>query len=121
MIIHHKIPLSSKPGLVRICCFRTWTFLDPEPPALPVSRYPGGDVGVSGCDRRVLLQNSSFFTALLSQMALESNQEMDQLLGNMIEMWVDRDGQTSLSLREENCPVWLCCPSCLRTTGEFLQ
>lgn len=44
-------------------------------------------LGIMG---RVLLQNSSFFSSLLSQMASECNQEMDQLLGNVIEMWVDR-------------------------------
>ncbi|XP_036434040.1 importin-11 [Colossoma macropomum] len=53
-------------------------------------RYPVVMSVYLGVIGRVLLQNSSFFTALLSQMALESNQEMDQLLGNMIEMWVDR-------------------------------
>uniref|UniRef100_A0A8C0G4T7 Importin-11 n=1 Tax=Chelonoidis abingdonii TaxID=106734 RepID=A0A8C0G4T7_CHEAB len=41
-------------------------------------------LGVIG---RVLLQNASFFSLLLSQMACECGQE---LLGNMIEMWVDR-------------------------------
>uniref|UniRef100_A0A8C7A216 Importin-11 n=1 Tax=Nothoprocta perdicaria TaxID=30464 RepID=A0A8C7A216_NOTPE len=44
-------------------------------------------LGVMG---RVLLQNTSFFSLLLSQMACELGQELDQLLGNMIEMWVDR-------------------------------
>ncbi|KAL6035978.1 hypothetical protein STEG23_038423, partial [Scotinomys teguina] len=39
---------------------------------------------------RVLLQNTSFFSSLLNEMAREFNQEMDQLLGNVIEMWVDR-------------------------------
>uniref|UniRef100_A0AAR2IXY8 Importin-11 n=1 Tax=Pygocentrus nattereri TaxID=42514 RepID=A0AAR2IXY8_PYGNA len=53
-------------------------------------RYPVVMSVYLGVIGRVLLQNSSFFTALLSQMALEFNQEMDQLLGNMIEMWVDR-------------------------------
>uniref|UniRef100_A0A8B9JDP4 Importin-11 n=1 Tax=Astyanax mexicanus TaxID=7994 RepID=A0A8B9JDP4_ASTMX len=53
-------------------------------------RYPVVMSVYLGVIGRVLLQNSSFFSALLSQMAIESNQEMDQLLGNMIEMWVDR-------------------------------
>ncbi|KAI4884138.1 hypothetical protein NFI96_029098, partial [Prochilodus magdalenae] len=86
-------------------------------------RYPVVMSVYLGVIGRVLLQNSSFFTALLSQMALESNQEgdsvrqvsfssvisrrtfdeewteesgeemghsMDQLLGSLIEMWVDR-------------------------------
>uniref|UniRef100_A0A8I5ZYN9 Importin-11 n=1 Tax=Rattus norvegicus TaxID=10116 RepID=A0A8I5ZYN9_RAT len=39
---------------------------------------------------RVLLQNASFFSSLLNEMGHEFNQEMDQLLGNVIEMWVDR-------------------------------
>ncbi|KAG7262788.1 hypothetical protein CRUP_016587, partial [Coryphaenoides rupestris] len=39
---------------------------------------------------RVLLQNSSFFSSLLTQMASECNQGVDQLLGSVIEMWVDR-------------------------------
>ncbi|KAI7797680.1 putative importin-11, partial [Triplophysa rosa] len=53
-------------------------------------RYPvvmSTHLGVTG---RILLQNSGFFTSLLTQMAAEFNQEADQLLGNMIEMWVDR-------------------------------
>uniref|UniRef100_A0AAY4AR79 Importin-11 n=1 Tax=Denticeps clupeoides TaxID=299321 RepID=A0AAY4AR79_9TELE len=44
-------------------------------------------LGVIG---RVLLQNSGFFSSLLTQMAVECRQEADQLLGNVIEMWVDR-------------------------------
>ncbi|KAJ3604292.1 hypothetical protein NHX12_029033 [Muraenolepis orangiensis] len=44
-------------------------------------------LGITG---RVLLQNSSFFSSLLTQMASECNQGIDQLLGNVIEMWVDR-------------------------------
>ncbi|KAM7391440.1 hypothetical protein PAMP_022129 [Pampus punctatissimus] len=44
-------------------------------------------LGIMG---RVLLQNSSFFSSLLTQMASECSQEMDQLLGSVIEMWVDR-------------------------------
>uniref|UniRef100_A0A669QJN6 Importin-11 n=1 Tax=Phasianus colchicus TaxID=9054 RepID=A0A669QJN6_PHACC len=53
-------------------------------------RYPmlmSTYLGVMG---RVLLQNTSFFSLLLNQMACESGQELDQILGNMIEMWVDR-------------------------------
>ncbi|XP_069737222.1 importin-11 isoform X2 [Phaenicophaeus curvirostris] len=44
-------------------------------------------LGIMG---RVLLQNASFFSLLLSQMACEFGQELDQTLGNMVEMWVDR-------------------------------
>ncbi|XP_070791965.1 importin-11 [Pituophis catenifer annectens] len=44
-------------------------------------------LGVIG---RVLLQNKSFFSLLLNQMACEFNQEPDHLLGHIIEMWVDR-------------------------------
>ncbi|KAI6058121.1 importin-11 [Aix galericulata] len=53
-------------------------------------RYPmlmSTYLGVMG---RVLLQNTSFFSLLLNQMACELGQELDQILGNMIEMWVDR-------------------------------
>ncbi|XP_061756417.1 importin-11 isoform X1 [Nerophis ophidion] len=39
---------------------------------------------------RILLQNSSFFSSLLTQLASECGQEIDQLLCNVIEMWVDR-------------------------------
>uniref|UniRef100_A0A3Q0R254 Importin-11 n=1 Tax=Amphilophus citrinellus TaxID=61819 RepID=A0A3Q0R254_AMPCI len=53
-------------------------------------RYPVVMSTYLGIMGRVLLQNSSFFSSLLSQMASECNQEMDQLLGNVIEMWVDR-------------------------------
>ncbi|XP_027302045.2 importin-11 isoform X1 [Anas platyrhynchos] len=53
-------------------------------------RYPmlmSTYLGVMG---RVLLQNTSFFSLLLNQMACELGQELDQILGSMIEMWVDR-------------------------------
>uniref|UniRef100_A0A8C3C979 Importin 11 n=1 Tax=Cairina moschata TaxID=8855 RepID=A0A8C3C979_CAIMO len=53
-------------------------------------RYPmlmSTYLGVMG---RVLLQNTSFFSLLLNQMACELGQELDQILGNIIEMWVDR-------------------------------
>ncbi|XP_038621646.1 importin-11 [Tachyglossus aculeatus] len=53
-------------------------------------RYPVVMSTYLGVMARVLLQNTSFFSSLLSQMAVKVNQEMDQLLGNMIEMWVDR-------------------------------
>uniref|UniRef100_A0AAX7TM59 Importin-11 n=1 Tax=Astatotilapia calliptera TaxID=8154 RepID=A0AAX7TM59_ASTCA len=53
-------------------------------------RYPVVMSTYLGIMGRVLLQNFSFFSSLLSQMASECNQEMDQLLGNVIEMWVDR-------------------------------
>ncbi|XP_014861809.1 PREDICTED: importin-11 [Poecilia mexicana] len=53
-------------------------------------RYPVVMSTYLGIIGRVLLQNFSFFSSLLSQMASECNQEMDQLLGSMIEMWVDR-------------------------------
>uniref|UniRef100_A0A8D0HQZ1 Importin-11 n=1 Tax=Sphenodon punctatus TaxID=8508 RepID=A0A8D0HQZ1_SPHPU len=53
-------------------------------------RYPVVMSTYLGVIGRVLLQNTSFFSLLLSQMACEFGQELDQLLGNMIEMWVDR-------------------------------
>uniref|UniRef100_A0A7N9AMT4 Importin-11 n=1 Tax=Mastacembelus armatus TaxID=205130 RepID=A0A7N9AMT4_9TELE len=53
-------------------------------------RYPVVMSTYLGIMGRVLLQNSSFFFSLLAQMASECSQEMDQLLGNVIEMWVDR-------------------------------
>uniref|UniRef100_A0A8C4FA57 Importin-11 n=1 Tax=Dicentrarchus labrax TaxID=13489 RepID=A0A8C4FA57_DICLA len=53
-------------------------------------RYPVVMSTYLGIMGRVLLQNSSFFSSLLTQMASECSQKMDQLLGNVIEMWVDR-------------------------------
>ncbi|XP_068614105.1 importin-11-like [Brachionichthys hirsutus] len=53
-------------------------------------RYPVVMSTYLGIMGRVLLQNSTFFSSLLSQMASECSQEMDQLLGSVIEMWVDR-------------------------------
>ncbi|KAL4630065.1 importin-11 isoform X1 [Arapaima gigas] len=53
-------------------------------------RYPVVMSTYLGVIGRVLLQNSSFFSSLLRQMAQEFNQEMDQLLGSLIEMWVER-------------------------------
>ncbi|XP_058165263.1 importin-11 [Dasypus novemcinctus] len=53
-------------------------------------RYPVVMSTYLGVIGRVLLQNTSFFSSLLNEMAHKFNQEMDQLLGNMIEMWVDR-------------------------------
>ncbi|XP_032260246.1 importin-11 isoform X3 [Phoca vitulina] len=53
-------------------------------------RYPVVMSTYLGVMGRVLLQNTSFFSSLLNEMARKFNQEMDQLLGNMIEMWVDR-------------------------------
>ncbi|MBN3312396.1 IPO11 protein, partial [Atractosteus spatula] len=53
-------------------------------------RYPVVMSTYLGVMGRVLLQNSNFFSSLLSQMAAEFNQKMDQLLGSLIEMWVDR-------------------------------
>uniref|UniRef100_A0A4X1URT4 Importin-11 n=1 Tax=Sus scrofa TaxID=9823 RepID=A0A4X1URT4_PIG len=53
-------------------------------------RYPVVMSTYLGVMGRVLLQNTSFFSSLLNEMARTFNQEMDQLLGNMIEMWVDR-------------------------------
>ncbi|XP_078074507.1 importin-11 isoform X3 [Mustelus asterias] len=57
--------------------------LDGEKYPVVMSTY----LGIAG---RVLLQNMGFFSSLLNQIALELNQEMEQLLGNIIEMWVDR-------------------------------
>ncbi|XP_049624792.1 LOW QUALITY PROTEIN: importin-11 [Suncus etruscus] len=53
-------------------------------------RYPVVMSTYLGVLGRVLLQNTSFFSSLLNEMAHKFNQEMDQLLGNVIEMWVDR-------------------------------
>ncbi|XP_010635523.1 importin-11 isoform X2 [Fukomys damarensis] len=53
-------------------------------------RYPVVMSTYLGVMGRVLLQNASFFSSLLNEMARKFNQEMDRLLGNMIEMWVDR-------------------------------
>nr|XP_046243675.1 importin-11 [Scatophagus argus] len=53
-------------------------------------RYPVVMSTYLGIMGRVLLQNSSFFSSLLTQMASECSQKMDQLLGSVIEMWVDR-------------------------------
>ncbi|XP_023607308.1 importin-11 isoform X3 [Myotis lucifugus] len=55
-----------------------------------LKRYPVVMSTYLGVMGRVLLQNTSFFSSLLTVMAHKCNQEMDQLLGNMIEMWVDR-------------------------------
>ncbi|XP_048394141.1 importin-11 isoform X2 [Stegostoma tigrinum] len=57
--------------------------LDGEKYPVVMSTY----LGIAG---RVLLQNAGFFSSLLNQIALELSQEMDQILGNIIEMWVDR-------------------------------
>uniref|UniRef100_A0A8C6WQL3 Importin-11 n=1 Tax=Neogobius melanostomus TaxID=47308 RepID=A0A8C6WQL3_9GOBI len=53
-------------------------------------RYPVVMATYLGIIGRVLLQNSSFFSSFLTQMASECSQEMEQLLGSLIEMWVDR-------------------------------
>ncbi|NWV32462.1 IPO11 protein, partial [Grantiella picta] len=53
-------------------------------------RYPVVMSTYLGIMGRVLLQNARFFSLLLGQMACELGQELDQVLGNMIEMWVDR-------------------------------
>uniref|UniRef100_A0AAY5F177 Importin-11 n=1 Tax=Electrophorus electricus TaxID=8005 RepID=A0AAY5F177_ELEEL len=53
-------------------------------------RYPVVMSTYLGVVGRVLLQNSCFFRTFLMQMAMELNQEVDHLLGSMIEMWVDR-------------------------------
>ncbi|XP_069780591.1 importin-11 isoform X3 [Narcine bancroftii] len=53
-------------------------------------RYPVVMSTYLGITGRVLLQNMVFFSSLLNQIALELNQEMDQLLGSLIEMWVER-------------------------------
>ncbi|KAK7934274.1 hypothetical protein WMY93_005170 [Mugilogobius chulae] len=53
-------------------------------------RYPVVMATYLGIIGRVLLQNSTFFSSFLTQMASECSQEMEQLLGSLIEMWVDR-------------------------------
>uniref|UniRef100_A0A8C6TS83 Importin-11 n=1 Tax=Neogobius melanostomus TaxID=47308 RepID=A0A8C6TS83_9GOBI len=55
-----------------------------------MERYPVVMATYLGIIGRVLLQNSSFFSSFLTQMASECSQEMEQLLGSLIEMWVDR-------------------------------
>ncbi|XP_060679699.1 importin-11 [Hemiscyllium ocellatum] len=57
--------------------------LDGEKYPVVMSTY----LGITG---RVLLQNAGFFSSLLNQIALDLSQEMDQILGSIIEMWVDR-------------------------------
>ncbi|XP_057689047.1 importin-11 [Corythoichthys intestinalis] len=53
-------------------------------------RYPVVMSTYLGIIGRILLQNSSFFSSLLTQLATECGQEIDQLFGSVIEMWVDR-------------------------------
>ncbi|NXN91748.1 IPO11 protein, partial [Rhinopomastus cyanomelas] len=53
-------------------------------------RYPVVMSTYLGIMGRVLLQNARFFSLLLNQVACELGQELDQILGNMIEMWVNR-------------------------------
>uniref|UniRef100_A0A663N3W3 Importin-11 n=1 Tax=Athene cunicularia TaxID=194338 RepID=A0A663N3W3_ATHCN len=53
-------------------------------------RYPVVMSTYLGIMGRILLQNAKFFSLLLNQMACEFGQELDQILGNVIEMWVDR-------------------------------
>ncbi|NXJ84659.1 IPO11 protein, partial [Trogon melanurus] len=53
-------------------------------------RYPVVMSTYLGIMGRVLLQNARFFSLVLSQVSSELGQESDQILGNMIEMWVDR-------------------------------
>ncbi|NXW17304.1 IPO11 protein, partial [Circaetus pectoralis] len=53
-------------------------------------RYPVVMSTYLGIMGRVLLQNARFFSLLLNQVACELGQELDQILGNIIEMWVDR-------------------------------
>uniref|UniRef100_A0A8C4U435 Importin 11 n=1 Tax=Falco tinnunculus TaxID=100819 RepID=A0A8C4U435_FALTI len=53
-------------------------------------RYPVVMSTYLGIMGRVLLQNARVFSLLLSQMACELGQELDQILGSVIEMWVDR-------------------------------
>uniref|UniRef100_A0AAQ4RM93 Importin-11 n=1 Tax=Gasterosteus aculeatus aculeatus TaxID=481459 RepID=A0AAQ4RM93_GASAC len=53
-------------------------------------RYPVVMSTYLGIIGRILLQNSSFFSSLLTQMASECSQKMEQLLASVIEMWVDR-------------------------------
>ncbi|KAF3851212.1 hypothetical protein F7725_012984 [Dissostichus mawsoni] len=53
-------------------------------------RYPVVMSTYLGIMGRILLQNSSFFSSLLTQMASDRSQKMDELFGSVIEMWVDR-------------------------------
>ncbi|KAM5193189.1 importin-11 isoform 1-T2 [Mantella aurantiaca] len=53
-------------------------------------RYPVVMSTYLGVLGRVLLQNKNCFSSLLNQMSQECNQEANLVLGNVIEMWVDR-------------------------------
>ncbi|XP_040196349.1 importin-11 [Rana temporaria] len=53
-------------------------------------RYPVVMSTYLGVLGRVLLQNKICFSSLLNQMSQECNQEANIVLGNAIEMWVDR-------------------------------
>ncbi|XP_068105780.1 importin-11 isoform X2 [Hyperolius riggenbachi] len=53
-------------------------------------RYPVVMSTYLGVLGRVVLQNKNCFSSLLNQIAQECHQEADQILGNVIEMWVDR-------------------------------
>ncbi|KAM4808983.1 importin-11 [Rhinophrynus dorsalis] len=53
-------------------------------------RYPVVMATYLGIAGRVLLQNASCFSSLLYQISQECNCEVDQILGSLIEMWVDR-------------------------------
>uniref|UniRef100_A0A8C5N0A2 Importin-11 n=1 Tax=Leptobrachium leishanense TaxID=445787 RepID=A0A8C5N0A2_9ANUR len=53
-------------------------------------RYPVVMSTYLGILGRIMLQNQGCFSALLCQMSQECNEEADTILGNTIEMWVDR-------------------------------
>ncbi|CAH2296266.1 importin-11 isoform X1 [Pelobates cultripes] len=53
-------------------------------------RYPVVMSTYLGILGRIILQNQSCFSSLLCQMSQECHKEADQILGNTIEMWVDR-------------------------------
>ncbi|KAM4709489.1 importin-11 [Discoglossus pictus] len=53
-------------------------------------RYPVVMSTYLGILGRVLLQNTNCFSTLLYQISQECQQEADQVLGSLIEMWVDR-------------------------------
>ncbi|OCT57335.1 hypothetical protein XELAEV_18003640mg [Xenopus laevis] len=68
---------------------------------------------------RVLLQNPSCFSSLLYQLSQEYNCEPDQILGNLIEMWVDRmDNITQPERRKLSALALL---SLLPSTSSIIQ
>ncbi|XP_061409413.1 importin-11 [Lethenteron reissneri] len=53
-------------------------------------RYPVVMATYLGIFGRIILQNPAYFSGLLGQIGMELGQEPDQLLGSLVDMWVDR-------------------------------